>query len=77
MIRPAAQSGMSLVELLIGLVISLLLLAGIVYSFLGQREASRAVRRLAALLTNGQAAADLINAVISRAGYYPRGLRPA
>ncbi|MDN5939779.1 MAG: PilW family protein [Salinisphaera sp.] len=77
MIRPAAQSGMSLVELLIGLVISLLLLAGIVYSFLGQREASRAVRRLAALHTNGQAAARVINAMIGRAGYYPRGLRPA
>lgn len=62
------QKGFSLVELLVAMTISLLVLAGVVNSFLASREANRMNDELAFIQENARYALDLLSRDIRQAG---------
>lgn len=69
------QKGLSLVELLVAMVVTMLLLAGMLQILLGQRESFGIQRQQAALQQNARVASFLVESLIARAGYYPEALR--
>ncbi|MES1930387.1 type 4 fimbrial biogenesis protein PilW [Salinisphaera dokdonensis CL-ES53] len=68
-IRPRANAGFSLVELMVALVVGLLLLAGVLQILLGNRESFEAQRGLADVQEQGRLASFFIENVIAHAGH--------
>jgi len=65
----ASQSGLSLVELMVAMVISLLLLAGVIQIFLGSKQSYTVNEGLSRLQENARFAFDRIGQDISASGY--------
>lgn len=65
------QSGFTLTELMIGMVIGLLLLAGILEILLGNRESFRVQQEQAALQQNARVVSYFLDTIVAHAGYYP------
>ena len=61
--------GMTLIELMIGLVISIILLAGVAEIFLGSKQTYRYQEGMARLQENGRYTLDTLSAKIRMAGY--------
>lgn len=64
------QSGMSIVELMVAMLIALFLIGGLIQIFLGNREAFRTQQNLQRLQENARAAASNLAAVIANAGFH-------
>ncbi len=64
-----SQSGMTLVEILVALVISLVLLGGVIQIFLGNKITYRVQDNLSQIQENGRYAIDLLNQDIRMANY--------
>lgn len=65
-----SQSGMSIVELMVGMLIALFLIGGLIQVFLGNREAFRTQQNLQRLQENARAAANNLAAVVANAGFH-------
>ncbi|MDT0635402.1 PilW family protein [Spectribacter hydrogenooxidans] len=65
------QAGFTLTELMIGMVIGLLLLAGILEILLGNRESFRVQQEQAALQQNARVVSYFLDTIVAHAGYYP------
>ena len=63
------QKGMTLIELMIGLVIAMILLAGVAEIFLGSKQTYRYQEGMARLQENGRYTMDTLSAKIRMAGY--------
>ena len=63
------QSGMTLVELLISIVVGLFLLAGVVTNFISTKDADRSRDAVSEMDANASAAFDMLRTVIAHAGY--------
>ena len=64
-----AQRGISLIELMIGIVLGLLLLAGVLYVFLSSRQGYDSQERLARLQESSRFAMEAVVGDLRRAGY--------
>ncbi|MGE0082035.1 MAG: prepilin-type N-terminal cleavage/methylation domain-containing protein [Thiohalomonadaceae bacterium] len=69
------QKGITLVELMVAMVISLILLAGVSQIFISNRETYRIQNNLARLQENARFAIDLLRSDLSMAGF-PDGFDP-
>lgn len=67
---PKHSRGFSLVELMVSMVIALVVLAGVVNSFLASRAAFQFNRELAFIQDNGRYATELLSREIREAGYF-------
>lgn len=65
----ARQCGISLIELLVGIAISLVVLSALVYIYVGSRGAYRTNEALSRVQENGRFALDLMAREIRQAGY--------
>ncbi len=72
---PSRQSGLSLVEMMIGLVLGLVLMGGVLNIFLSNRQAFRVTENLARLQENGRSAYEMLMRDIREAGGNPCGTR--
>jgi len=68
--RPATQSGFSLVELMISIVIGLVILAAMVALFVNSSGANRELARANSLVENGRLAIELLESDVVHAGYW-------
>jgi type IV pilus assembly protein PilW len=66
------QRGLTLVEIMVALVISLFLLAGLLQMFIGTRQSSRVQENLSRVQENGRFAIDFVGRNIRLAGYRSR-----
>ena len=66
------QRGLTLVEIMVALVISLFLLAGLLQMFIGTRQSSRVQENLSRVQENGRFAIDFLSRNIRLAGYRSR-----
>jgi type IV pilus assembly protein PilW len=66
----ARHRGFSLVELLVAMVIALVVMAGVVNSFLASKDAFRFNEELAFIQENGRYAVELLSRNIREAGYF-------
>ncbi|MEB8433620.1 PilW family protein [Cocleimonas sp. KMM 6892] len=64
-----AQSGLSMVELLVSMVIGLFLLAGVVTNFVGTKDSDRMRDAISEMDGNARSALELIRKTIMHAGY--------
>jgi type IV pilus assembly protein PilW len=71
--RPAGQSGMTLIELMIAMTLGLLLLLGLTNVYVAQRQAYRSNDNLAHMLSNGRVASELLAREIRESGLNPCG----
>ncbi len=79
------QSGITLIELLIAMLIGVFLLAGIASSYVSSKKTSRDTNQLSQVEDNGRIALETIRDIVQHAGYAPNGdaslktfiLRPA
>jgi type IV pilus assembly protein PilW len=69
--RPHAQSGYSLIELSVALVVALFLLAGFFSILQSTRKTSNSQSQLAQLQDNERIAMTMITGVVEAGGYYP------
>lgn len=67
---PKHHQGFSLVELMVSMVIALLVLAGVINSFLASRAAFEFNRELAFIQDNARYATEMLTREIRQAGYY-------
>ena len=67
------QSGMTLIEIMVALVISLFLLAGLLQMFIATRQSARVQENLSRVQENGRFGIEYINRVIRQAGYRSKG----
>jgi type IV pilus assembly protein PilW len=67
------ESGFTLVELLIAMLISLLLLSAISAAFISQRKAYDVQEQINEMVQNARAAMDMISREVRMAGYDPSG----
>ncbi|APW39033.1 hypothetical protein RD110_18965 [Rhodoferax koreense] len=65
------QRGVSLIELMVTMAITMFLVAAAAYVYLGTRETQRAVERNSSNVDTGTFAMQLIGQEIMKAGYYP------
>lgn len=65
------QKGLSLVELMVALVLSLFLLAGVITIFVNTKVGYSGQQALAALQENQRLAASVLSNTVRQAGYYP------
>lgn len=72
---PSRQRGLSLVEMMIGLVLGLVLMGGVLNVFLSNRQAFRVTENLARLQENGRSAFEILMRDIREAGGNPCGTR--
>ena len=72
MIAPARQLGLTVVELLVALVLSLLLLTGIIQVFLASKQTYATNEAMSVLQENGRFALEFIARSVHMAGYYDR-----
>lgn len=63
-------SGFSLIELMVAMVIGLILIAGVMQIFLGNRQAQRIEQSVSRIEENGRIAMDLISQDMRAAGFY-------
>ncbi len=63
------QSGLSLIELMISMVVGLFLLAGVVTNFVGTKDADRMRDAISDMDANANAAFTVMRSTISHAGY--------
>lgn len=68
---PGCQRGVTLVELMVTMVITLFIVAAAAYMYLGTRETQRAIERNSGNIETGTFALQLIGQDIMMAGYYP------
>ncbi len=68
-LRPYYQSGLSLVELLVSMVIGLFLLAGIITNFVGTKNSDKMRDAISEMDGNARFALDLMQKTIMHAGY--------
>lgn len=66
------QHGMTLIEIMVSLVISLFLLAGLLQMFIAARQSSRIQENLSRVQENGRFGIEYINRVVRQAGYRSR-----
>lgn len=66
------QHGMTLIEIMVALVISLFLLAGLLQMFIATRQSARIQENLSRVQENGRFGIEYINRVIRQAGYRSR-----
>lgn len=66
------QHGMTLIEIMVALVISLFLLAGLLQMFIATRQSSRIQENLSRIQENGRFGIEYINRVVRQAGYRSR-----
>lgn len=66
------QRGLTLVEIMVALVISLFLLAGLLQMFIGTRQSSRVQENLSRVQETGRFAIDFIGRIVRLAGYRSR-----
>lgn len=66
------QHGMTLIEIMVALVISLFLLAGLLQMFVATRQSSRIQENLSRIQENGRFGIEYINRVVRQAGYRSR-----
>jgi type IV pilus assembly protein PilW len=69
--RSDLRRGVSLVEIMVGLVLGLILVAGLSHLVLGARQTSRAERNLLELQATGRVAIEALSREIRKAGYSP------
>lgn len=69
--HPSQQAGVSLVELMVAILISLLLLAGLVTIFSSMRQSYDTSQQLSQLTGDEQLASTVLTATVKNAGYYP------
>jgi len=67
------QSGISLLELLVAMLIGVFLLAGIASSYVSSKKTSRDTNQLSLVEDNGRIALEMIRDVVQHAGYAPNG----
>lgn len=67
--RPGRQQGLTLVEILVAIVISLILIAGVIQIFVGTRQTYRFQDALARVQENGRFAAETISRDVRLAGF--------
>lgn len=67
---PSAERGLSIIELMIAMVLGLLLIAGVLQVFLGNRQAQRVEQSVSRIEENGRVAMDLIVSDLRMTGYY-------
>ncbi|AOV18274.1 hypothetical protein BJI67_15470 [Acidihalobacter aeolianus] len=67
------QRGLGLVELMVAMVLSLFLVAGVITVFVGTKESYNAQQAMAALQENERLAASVLADTIQQAGYFPYG----
>lgn len=72
MTRNNRQQGLTLIEIMVALVISLFLLAGLLQLFIGTRQSARIQENLSRVQENGRYAIDYLGRVIRLAGYRSR-----
>jgi len=65
------QAGLTIVELMVAMVISLLLLAGLITVFASMRTSFRTTRQLNQLVDQQRLASTVLSDSLSNAGYYP------
>ncbi|MEW5892532.1 MAG: PilW family protein [Pseudomonadota bacterium] len=65
----AGQRGLSLVELMIGMALGLIVVAGIVYIYLGSRQSYKMQENMARIQENGRYAMEILSREIRMAGY--------
>ena len=70
------QSGLSLVELMVALAISLVIVAAAIYAYLASREGQRSIERLSASRETGSFVLQTIGRELMNAGYYPANVLP-
>ncbi len=63
------QRGLSLVELMIGMALGLIVVAGIVYIYLGSRQSYKMQENMARIQENGRYAMEILGREIRMAGY--------
>ncbi len=66
------QGGLTLIEILVALVLSLFLLIGLIQIFIGTRQSSRVLENLSRVQENGRFSIDAINRIVRLAGYRSR-----
>ncbi|MDG4553254.1 MAG: PilW family protein [Candidatus Competibacter sp.] len=66
------QHGMTLIEIMVSLVISLFLLTGLLQMFIATRQSSRIQENLSRIQENGRFGIEYINRVVRQAGYRSR-----
>lgn len=71
MSRRRTQSGLTLIELMVAMVISMLLLAGLVTIFASMRTSFSTTKELNHLVNQQRLAATVMSDTLSNAGYYP------
>lgn len=69
-LKPSAERGLSIVELMIAMVLGLLLIAGVLQVFLGNRQAQRVEQSVSRIEENGRVAMDLLVQDLRMTGYY-------
>ncbi|HQR99298.1 MULTISPECIES: PilW family protein [unclassified Polaromonas] len=67
----SAQSGLSLIELLVSLVISLVIALAAAAAYLGTRSTATAMANIAGMNETGKLALDMVGRELQMAGYYP------
>ena len=72
LIKKHRQYGMTLIEIMVALVISLFLLAGLLQIFIATRQSSRIQENLSRVQENGRFGVEYINRVVRQAGYRSR-----
>jgi type IV pilus assembly protein PilW len=70
------QHGLSLIELLVAMVLTLVLVGGAIYIFLGTRDNQKAQERITESAETGALALALLGRELANAGYYPSVLPP-
>lgn len=68
--RSGHSRGFSIVELMVALVLGLLVIAGVLQVFLGNRQAQRVEQSVSRVSENGRIALDLLGQDLRMAGYY-------
>lgn len=70
------QHGLSLIELLVAMALTLALVGGAMYIFLGTRETQKAQERVAESAETGALALAMLGRELANAGYYPSTMPP-
>lgn len=70
MCRPMSSAGLTLVEMMVALLISIVLMAGVVSIFTSSKQSSKLTNSLGFMQESGRIAVNLITTDLRRAGYF-------
>jgi type IV pilus assembly protein PilW len=70
------QNGLSLIELLVAMALTLVLVGGAMYIYLGTRETQKAQERITESAETGALALAMLGRELANAGYYPSTMPP-